>query len=494
MAGRPARAQRPPATGGSACFNAGMGQHDFGAWLLGLDWAIRLGALWWIPRRSKPAAARGWLLLVGFVPLLGLPIYLVWGQPWVSRRRRMRQARASQQIRHRQLPLTAWRWSPHPGSTAGEVAALIERLGDFMPMPGNRVQLHDDYDAALRVLLDDIRHAQRDVHLLYYLMFDDAVGRTFCEALLEARRRGVRVHVLLDAVGAKPGLRAFAARLREGGVAVQAALAGGLAWRRGARMDLRNHRKLAVVDGRIGWTGSQNLACAGFVRGHPNREVTARCEGPIVAQLDAVFASDWFIETGDTLDVASPLPPAHQDGAAQLLPSGPAYPFENARLLVLALIERARHELVLATPYFVPDDATLAALQVAALSGVRVRLLLSASNNQPLTAWAQQAYYADLLAAGVEIHLHRPHFLHAKHLRVDDALALIGSINLDIRSFALNAELGLLSYDPAVVAALREVEARTLADAERVEASTWKRRPGWRRAREGIARLADSLL
>jgi cardiolipin synthase len=220
----------------------------------------------------------------------------------------------------------------------------------------------------------------------------------------------------------------------------------------------------------------------------------ARCEGPVVAQLDAVFASDWYIETGTTLEVASPAPPSDDDGAAQLLPSGPAYPFENARLLVLALIERARHELVLATPYFVPDDATLAALQVAALSGVRVRLLLSASNNQPLTAWAQQAYYADLLAAGVEIRLHRPHFLHAKHLRVDDAVALIGSINLDIRSFALNAELGLLSYDPAVVAQLREAESRCLAAADTVDAVAWKRRPGWRRAREGIARLADSLL
>lgn len=476
------------------CFNTGMGMHDIGAWLLALDWAIRLGALWWIPRRSRPAAARGWLLLVGFVPLLGLPIYLVWGQPWVSKRRRRRQARASRQIRQRQQPLTAWRWSPHPGSTTGEVAALVERLGDFMPMPGNRVRLFDDYDGALAALLDDLRQAQHSIHLLYYLMVDDAVGRAFAGAMVDARRRGVEVRLLLDAVGAKPGLRAFAERLRAEGVQVQAALAGGLAWRRGARMDLRNHRKLAVFDGRVGWTGSQNLASPGFVPGHPNREVVARCEGPVVAQLDAVFASDWFIETGDTLQVASPAPPASGDGAAQLLPSGPAYPFENARLLVLALIERARHELVLATPYFVPDDATLAALQVAALSGVRVRLLLSASNNQPLTAWAQQAYYADLLAVGVEIHLHRPHFLHAKHLRVDAAVALIGSINLDIRSFALNAELGLLSYDPAVVAQLQEAEARCLAEAVQVDAAAWKRRPGWRRAREGIARLADSLL
>ena len=177
-----------------------------------------------------------------------------------------------------------------------------------------------------------------------------------------------------------------------------------------------------------------------------------------------------------------------------LLPSGPAYPFQNARDLIVALIQRARRRVVLATPYFVPDDATLGALRIAALSGVEVVLVLSRSNNQRLTAWAQRSYYEELLQAGVQVVLYRPHFLHAKHLSVDDELVLVGSINLDMRSFALNAEAGLLCYDAATVARLRAVEADYLADADRIDAAVWRRRPPWQRSLEGIARLADSLM
>ena len=180
--------------------------------------------------------------------------------------------------------------------------------------------------------------------------------------------------------------------------------------------------------------------------------------------------------------------------AMQLLPSGPAYPFENARDTVNALIHLAQRKLVLTTPYFVPDDATLSALRIAALSGVEVQLILSASNNQRLTAWAQDSYYNELLASGVKIALYRPHFLHAKHLSVDDEIALVGSINLDIRSFALNAEIGLLCYDRGVVARMREVEADYLAHADIITLDTWRRRATWKRSREGIARLADSLM
>lgn len=467
-----------------------LGLHP-GYWLLIVDWAIRLAALWWIPSRSRPAAARSWLLLVGFVPLFGLPLYLLLGQPWVSRERRARQAQASARIREAQAPLAALR--AVPAGAGADVAVLVERLGGFLPMPGNHVELLDDYDASLRRLIDDIDAATDEVHLLYYLMFDDAVGAAVCDALRRAAARGVRCRLLLDALGAKPGLRAWRRRLVDGGVLVHAMLPGGLRWRRSARADLRNHRKIAVIDRSIGYTGSQNLAAPDFVPGHPNRELVARLRGPAVAQLAALFASDWYLETGEALDVAT-CAPVPGGGIAQALPSGPAYPFENARDAVVALLQRARRRVVLATPYFVPDDAVLAALRIAALSGIEVTLILSRSNNQTLTAWAQASYFDDLLAAGVRIALHRPRFLHAKHLSVDDDVALIGSINLDIRSFALNAEAGLLSYDAGVVARLHAIEAARLAESDVVDPAQWARRPTWRRTRDGIARLADSLL
>ncbi|GHH53711.1 cardiolipin synthase [[Pseudomonas] boreopolis] len=465
-----------------------------GTWLLALDWAIRLVALLWIPTRTTPGAARSWLLLVGFVPLLGLPLYLLFGHPWLSRQRLQRQAQASQVICEQQVALTSLRWPPGEATVAAEMVPLVERQGDFMPTRGNAVELLDDYDGALRALIADIDGARERVHLLYYLMFDDAVGQAVADALLRAAARGVQVRLLLDAVGAKRGLRRYRRALVRGGVQVHAVLPGGLRWRRSGRMDLRNHRKIAVVDNRIGFVGSQNLAEPGFVRGHPNRELVARVQGPAVNHLEAVFASDWFVETGERLQVLPDAPSYPQDVAAQLLPSGPAYPFENARDAVNALIHLARRRIVLVTPYFVPDEATLSALRIAGVSGLDVQLILSESNNQRLTAWAQEAYYDDLLRCGVKIALYRPHFLHAKHMSVDDDVALVGSINLDIRSFALNAEIGMLCYDRGVVARLREVERDYLADAVQLDLAQWRARPAWRRSREGIARLADALM
>lgn len=465
-----------------------------GTWLLALDWLIRLVALLWIPARTTPGAARSWLLLVGFVPVLGLPLYLLLGHPWLSRERVRRQAQASQVIREQQAPLTALRWTPPSDTAVAEVVPLVERQGDFMPTHGNTVELLDDYAASLQALLDDIDAAHERVHLLYYLMFDDAVGEAVVAALLRAAARGVRCRLMLDAVGGKRGLRRYRRRLLAAGVEVQALLPGGLRWRRSGRMDLRNHRKIAVVDNRVGYIGSQNLAAPGFVRGHPNRELVARVQGPVVAHLEAVFASDWFIETGQRLSVTAGTAVHGADVVAQLLPSGPAYPFENARDAVNALIHLARRRIVMVTPYFVPDEATLSALRIAALSGVDVQLILSESNNQRLTAWAQEAYYDELLRSGVKIALYRPCFLHAKHLSVDEGIALVGSINLDIRSFALNAEIGMLCYSADVVRRLRVLEDGYLADARTLALDDWRKRPAWRRSREGIARLADALM
>jgi cardiolipin synthase len=465
-----------------------------GSWLLLLDWLIRLAALFWIPSRTTPGAARSWLLLVGFVPLLGLPLYLLFGHPWLSRQRVQRQAEASQVIREEQALQPPLRWTPLPDTATAEMVPLIERQGDFMPVHGNAVELLADYDASLQALLDDIDQARERVHLLYYLMFDDAVGEAIVQALQRAAARGVHCRVLLDAVGAKRGLRRYRHRLQALGVDVRAMLPGGLRWRRSGRMDLRNHRKIAVIDNRVGYIGSQNLAQAGFVPGFPNRELVARVRGPAVAHLEAVFASDWYMETGQRLEVMTVEPVCADDVPIQLLPSGPAYPFSNARDAVNALIHLARRRIVLVTPYFVPDEATLSALRIAALSGVQVQLILSASSNQRLTAWAQEAYYDELLRSGVRIALYEPHFLHAKHLTVDEDIALVGSINLDIRSFALNAEIGMLCYDRGLVRQLIQIEDDYLRHSRQLDLKAWRQRAAWRRSREGIARLADALM
>jgi cardiolipin synthase len=231
------------------------------------------------------------------------------------------------------------------------------------------------------------------------------------------------------------------------------------------------------------------------VKGFPNEELVARVTGPVVAQLQAVFLEDWFFETSEILrDELFPELPDAGTSAAQVLPSGPGYRRQNAYELIVHLLHEAESRIAITTPYFVPDEPFLLGLQTAVVRGVDVHLIVSEPKDQLLSSLAQQSHYDALLEAGVKIHLYRPRFLHAKHLTIDTHVALISSINMDIRSFALNAEVGLIVYDPAVVAAVRRVQERYLADATTLTLAEWRRRPPHTRVVQNLARLADSLL
>jgi len=271
----------------------------------------------------------------------------------------------------------------------------------------------------------------------------------------------------------------------------------GLFRRNTARFDLRNHRKIVVVDGRVGYTGSQNIVNPEFVKGYPNEELMVRVTGPVVAQLQAMFLADHYFETGTVLDPEELFPVLVNGGnsPAQVLPSGPGYGQENGRELIIAMLYAARERIVITTPYFVPDEPFLQAIRAASLrGGVEVHLVLSMHANQMITQFAQRSYYDDLLQAGIQIHLYRPRFLHAKHLTIDNHIALVGSTNMDIRSFALNAEVNLLVYDPAVVQQLRAVQERYFANSERLDAAAWNRRPLGAKVVHNTARLMDSFL
>ncbi|HEY0231143.1 MAG TPA: cardiolipin synthase [Dokdonella sp.] len=458
------------------------------ACVLILDWSIRLLALLTIPARHPPAAARTWLLLVGFLPLFGLPIYLLLSRPWLAPARIARQAEVSAAIR-----------AAHPAEPVAfedgcaRLAQLAQRLGDLPACAGNRIDLLGDYAAAIDDLAAGIDAAGREVHLLYYIVADDAVGGRVLAALRRAAARGVRCLLLVDALASKAFLHSDAAALREAGVEVRAMLLDRL-WAAAGRLDLRNHRKLAIIDGHTGWLGSQNLVDPNFIVGAPNVELVARVRGPIVAQLQAVFAGDVYIETGERIANDTSTPAAAGAATAQMLPGGPAYPFENARDIIVALVQHARSEVVLCTPYFVPDEAVLRALCIAALSGVQVHLIVSARSNQALVDWAQRAYYIELLRSGVRIHRFQAGFLHAKHISVDARIGMLGSINLDVRSFALNAETGLLIYTSEVAGRLREVQRGYIDASIELTQEAWQRRPLWQRSVEGLARLANGFL
>jgi cardiolipin synthase len=390
------------------------------------------------------------------------------------------------------------RGAAHPvlSATLQPLVSLATRLGDFEPFGGNQVELITDYTSALDRLVGEIDLARQHVHLLFYIFANDATGRLVADALARAVKRGVKCRVLMDAVGSKRGLARLAPRMRAAGVEVHAAMPVGFFRRNAARYDLRNHRKIAVIDGSVAYTGSQNVVDPEFVRGYPNEEMMVRVTGPVVAQLQGVFVSDFYFETGTTLNESEVFPQLEPRGKtnAQVLPSGPGYHRENGQEFMIALLYAARERIVLATPYFVPDEVFLQAIRSASRRGVVVHLIVSLHANQLLTQLAQRSFYDELLEDRVNVHLYKPRFLHAKHLTIDDEIALIGSTNIDIRSFALNAEINLVIYDTEVVARLRIVQEKYIANSDLLTIEAWRQRSIFLRTIHGIARLADSLL
>jgi cardiolipin synthase len=470
---------------------------------------LQLSALTLIPERRKPAAAQAWLLLIFLTPVIGWIIYMLIGSPKLSRRRRDIQARANQAIvdRMRAIQRDPSSAHLHTPSLSPRLAGLVhmsQKLGGMPAFGGNTVEFLSDYNGTIRRIAEAIDCAKRYVHIEYYALVLDAATECVFAAMERAVERGVKVRVLYDHLGSlsyKP-YRAMRARLAAAGIESHRMLAVDPIHKEWSRLDLRNHRKIVIVDGQLGFTGSQNLVLNTY---HNDgdlvyEELVACISGPVVAQLQAVFTTDWFCETSVVLDpehfreIAIDLAPAG-DMLAQVLPSGSAYESENNLRLFIALLHSAQHKAVITTPYFVPDDGLLSAITIAAERGVDVTLILSGVSDQWVVSRAQRSYYEELLESGVKIRLFNPPvMLHAKNMSIDDDIAAIGSSNMDMRSFQLNLEITLVLYDCEAVARLRTVEATYLARSTPVLLEEWRRQSFGEKFVQNSARLVSALL
>lgn len=463
-----------------------------------LEWAIRLAMLIIIPFRRSPDAARNWLLVGFFLPVPALILYLMIGRPTYPRWRQLRAVDARQLLgnaRH-EIKHSMHCTQPTLPDALKPAALLIEHLGQFPALGGNKVDLIIDYDAVINQLVEDIDHASLHVHVLTYIFADDRTGGRIIDALVRAAERGVKCRVLIDALGSRHWARPVMRRLKSNGVEVQQALPVSLLRRKSARADLRNHRKITVIDGHFGYIGSQNLVNGDFARGMVNRELVVRACGAVVLELQAIFAADWFMESGQSLNARDLFPhrPAKGGVVAQVLPSGPDYPLAGAGRLVTALIAGARYRVVISTPYFIPDEPLLQAMQTAVLRGVEIVLLVSAVTDNLFVSLAEHSYYDQLLSAGVEIYRFRDGLLHAKHLSIDDDISFVGSSNMDIRSFLLNAEASLVLFDRAATMQLQAEQRRIMAVGDRLSLAQWKQRPPFKKVVENVARLVSPLL
>src|SRR5579862_965293 len=463
---------------------------------LASEWIVRLAMLFYVPQWRTPAAARAWLLLVFLLPWPGLVLYLYIGRISLPQWRLDLQAKAAEFLRKADLE-ARHQATPRLPESYSPALDLAFRLGHFHPLHGNQVELIGDYNGMIDRLVADIDAATKHVHLEYYIFASDETGRRVAQAVIRAANRGVACRVLLDSVGAADGARTLGPDLRKAGVEVVLLLSASL-WRRWAgRFDLRNHRKIVVIDGAIGYVGSQNIANPeSHHAGYSNEELVARVRGPLVSQLQAVFLADRYGEIQSNVDGPDIFPPHQAEGQvdAQLVPSGPGYHRENTLLLILALLGAAKERVTITTPYLIPDEPLIRAMQSAVIRGVDVRVIVPRTLDQLFMSFAQKSFYGDLLEAGVRIHLYEPAFLHAKHISVDDEISLIGSSNVDIRSFALNAEISGIFYDRQITATLRKIQDRYLSRSAELRKEQWDRRPIHHKVFQNIARLADSIL
>lgn len=460
------------------------------------DWAIRLAMLPIVPTRRSPEAAKGWLLFIFFVPWLGLALYLLIGRPRVPRWRTERFRaflHAIEPVRQKmgELPVLA------PPATTAQYEPSVRLATDLGMLPnfgGNAVELLTDYADTLARIAADIDAASGSVHLCFYIFSIDARTAPVIDALGRAAARGVACRVLVDAFGSRPRIPVVVPRLRALGVDVRVALPVRVG-RKAARFDLRNHRKLVVVDGRVGYTGSQNLIAADFKPGLTYSELMVRIEGPSALQLQAVFASDWYVETAQYVgDACFPPPRAAGDVPAQVLPNGPSSSTQPAQRMVVNLIHSATSRVVVTTPYFIPGQPFQNALETAVLRGAEVHLIVDDHMDQFLVGNAQRSYYEELLAAGVRIHAYTEAFLHTKSVSIDGQVAWIGTCNMDMRSFELNEEVVALFFDARIAAQLAAIEERYMRGSRPVTLEAWRARPFTQELAQNLARLVSPLL
>lgn len=470
--------------------------------------SINIAALGIIPENRRPQTAMAWLILIVFAPFLGILAFLFFGSARIGHQRH-RQLTAANEVIARETQVLA---SEVPAGAPDYLASIVRLNHRLALMPlteGNHVTLLPDYQESIDEMIAAIDTAQRHVHVEFYIMALDDMTRPFFDALDRATARGVTVRLLFDHLGTRgiPGYKDLKARLAASDVEWHLMMPL-LPWkRRFRRPDLRNHRKLLVVDDVVGFTGSLNLTHPSYNKpknlavGREWVELWMRLEGPVVATIDALFAADWALETEEVLQVSmqqvDQVPHSERDVvgvSAQLVPSGPGFEAENNLRLFTSLIYSARHRISLTSPYFVPDETLLYAVTTAAQRGIDIELFVSEQADQFMVGHAQASYYRELLEAGVRIWLYpKPFVLHAKHFSIDDDVAVVGTSNMDMRSFALNYEMSLLVADPGVVRRIRVVEDDYRAKSRELLLDEWLERPARTRFVDNAMRLTATL-
>lgn len=461
-----------------------------------------------VMRRPSVGTALAWLFLVAAFPVVGLLFYLLVGERRIGRQRSRRlaeiradYARLASLVTKKGVTNVDW---DQQRIEAKEMNQLGTKLVGIPTVMGNSGHMVTEAEEILRGIAADIDSAEHSVLMEFYIWSEGGLANDVVECLIRAASRGVECRILVDAIGARPWWKGpQPERLRQAGVHVEPALPAGLLQTLFVRSDLRLHRKIVVIDGRVAWTGSMNMVDPRYFKQDAGVgqwvDAMVRVEGNVVALLGAVFVSDWSLETGEPVEEllrsgGLQLAESHGSVDAQVVPSGPEETDDGLLQMILGLVSAARKELVITTPYFVPDESLMRAVRGAAARGVQVDIVLPEKVDSFLTRYASRSYYEDLMSVGVRIRLYRKGLLHTKSATADQNLSMFGTVNFDMRSLWLNYEVSLFVYGNEFGEHLKELQQSYIDDSDLLEPAQWRRRPFRAKLLENSLRLLSPLL
>jgi cardiolipin synthase len=474
------------------------------------QWVVPILMVPLVARRHGPMTSLAWLAVIAFLPITGSLFYFYFGWFRITQGAKTyhETVRKLDPVRRKinESARVSGDYARDDHEAFGRLvryAAPAEGEG-FETVGGNAVVLIADAEKTIERLIADVEAAERSVHLCFYLYAGDATGTRVGEALMRAAARGVECRLLAGSAESwfedAPSLfNGLSRSLERAGVDVKPLrplnpIRNGL-----RRFDLRNHRKIAVIDGVIGYTGSQNIhdPDCGLKDGREWRQMMVRMHGPAALQLQTVFVEDWYGETRCLLDGPAVFPEAPMPGstAVQIISSAHYRGTAAMRRVFVGALQQAHETVTITSPYFVPDLASQVAMEIAALRGVRVELVLPRRSDSRVADAAGRAYLEGLLRAGVHVYRHDDGVLHTKSLAVDDAFSLVGSANFDQRSFYLDAEVGAVVFDAAFARELRDVQARYRERSEELDLESWQAgRSRWREYADHTAKLFSPVL
>lgn len=433
-----------------------------------------------LARKYISSSARlAWLIVVITLPLAGIVLYTLLGEVHISQKLRAKKARLLSQMKTLEFDKLEGKAAPFAKVPPRYHAIFeyAETINRFPLSDGNRAELLPDAETTRKRIIDDIDAAQDHVHLLYYIWLTDQTGTEIAQAVMRAAQRGVACRVMADAIGSRTLLNSpLWIEMQRAGVQTETAMPfeSMIATHLLNRFDLRNHRKITLIDGKVVYCGSQNCADPEFLpkaKYGPWIDIMARMEGPIVNQTQLLFASDWMSRRPDSHLSEFPLNarPIENGFVAQVNGNGPTERRGAAAHMFATLIQSADEEINITTPYFVPDIIVLNALCAAAIRGVKINLIVPRKNDSWVVAAAAKSFYPEVLDAGVRVHEYVGGLLHAKCLTIDGKITMIGSSNLDLRSFDLNYENNTIIYDEAFTAQVNQRQHEYLNSAVEVQ-------------------------